>query len=469
MPDSLSRTFARYVTSLNYEALPPQVVDKMKASVLHALVVAIIGGETSHGKAAVGLAKEEESRPDGATILADGARATRCGAAFANSKLMHATNQSDSYRMLIHPGPCLIPAGLASAELGQRSGQDLLTALVAGYEVEARIAGDFIPSTQARGFRSSPLYGTLGTAVTTGKLLGLDQDQMVTALALACTFTGGTNEGPRSGGREMMFHEPNATRNGIMAALLAREDVRGSEESLEGDAGFYNAFVGNNRGELSYVFQGPNRTSVAGVVNELGSRWEMLHVVPKIYPTAGYNCPVIELMTDMRAAHNLPASEIESITVDMNWLETTYPSPAFPNATRTSPGVGSTHYFTAYTCIHGSYPPLRARIEAGEPSPGDDPAVMNLLRKVEVIGHQDRLAFAPRITVRMQGGTVYQGEYQGTELEWDLDTETRRITALFYDMDWPREQLEGIVETVSRLEEESSIEPLLRLCVPARG
>ncbi len=466
MPDSLSRTFARYVTVLDYEALPPQVVDKMKASVLHALVVAIIGADTSHGKAAVGLAKEEESRPDGATILADGARATRCGAAFANSKLMHATNQSDSYRMLIHPGPCLIPAGLASAELGQRSGQDLLTALVAGYEVEARIAGDFIPSTQARGFRSSPLYGTLGAAVTTGKLLGLDQDQMVTTLALACTFTGGTNEGPRSGGLEMMFHEPNATRNGIMAALLAREDVKGSEESLEGDAGFYNAFVGNNRGELSYVFQGTNQTSVAAVVDELGSRWEMLHVVPKIYPTAGYNCPVIELMTDMRAAHTLPASEIESITVDMNWLETTYPSPAFPNSTRTSPGVGSTHYFTAYTCVHGSYPPLRARIEAGEASPGDDPAVMALLKRVEVIGHKDRLAFAPRITVRMRGGTTYQGEYQGTELEWNLATETRRITALFDNMDWPNEQLEGIVETVSRLEEESSLESLLRLCVP---
>src|SRR3546814_9550161 len=53
-------------------------------------------------------------------------------------------------------------------------------------------------------------------------------------------FTAGTNEGPRSGGREMMFHEPNATRSGIMAALLARENVRGSETSLEGDAGFYN-------------------------------------------------------------------------------------------------------------------------------------------------------------------------------------------------------------------------------------
>ena len=210
MGESLSRTFARYVSSLDFDALPAEVVDKIKASLLHALIIGIVGAGTSHGKAAIALAKKEESKEDGATILVDGDRATRAGAAFANSKLMHATNQSDSYRMLIHPGPCIIPAALATAELGGQSGKELLTALVAGYEVEARIAGDFIPTTQSRGFRSSPVYGTLGAAVATGKLIGLDEDQLVTALALAlaCTFAGGTTEGPRSGGREMMFHEP---------------------------------------------------------------------------------------------------------------------------------------------------------------------------------------------------------------------------------------------------------------------
>ncbi len=466
MPDSLSRTLARFAASLDYEALPPPVVDKMKTSVLHALVVSIIGLGTSHGRAAVQLVKEEESRPDGATILADGGRATRCGAAFANSKLMHATNQSDSYRMLTHPGPCIVSSGLASAELDGATGQQFLTALIAGYEVESRIAGDFIPSVQARGFRSSPVFGALGAAVATGKLLNLTEDQMVTALALACTFAAGTNEGPRSGGREMMFHEPNATRNGIMAALLARENVRGSESALEGDAGFYNAFTGNNRGELSYVFSGPDRVTFDPVIDELGSRWEMLHVVPKIYPTAGYNCPVIELMTDIRAAHQLPPAEIEGITVDMNWLETTYPSPAFPNLTRTSPGVGSTHYFTAYTCVNGSYPPLRQRIEAGEQSPGDDRAVMDLLARTEVIGHKDRPAFAPRITIRMKGGTTYQGEYQGQELEWDLDTETRRIAALFPDIDWPGEKLAAIAETVAALEDQPNLNALVSLCAP---
>ena len=195
MADSLSRTLARFVDNLQFENLPPEVPDKIKTSLIHALLGAFLGAETEHAKSSIELVKLEEARPDGATILVDGTKATRCGAAFANSKMMHATNQSDSYRMLIHPGPCIIPAALATAQIERRAGRELVTALAAGYEVEARIAGDFIPSTQARGFRSSPVYGTLGAAVTTAKLLRLNVDQLVTTMALACTFTGGTTEG----------------------------------------------------------------------------------------------------------------------------------------------------------------------------------------------------------------------------------------------------------------------------------
>ena len=462
---SISRTLARYFQALDYDALPAQVVDKIKASLLHGLIIAILGEGTHHGRSAIALAKAEEANPDGARILVDGGRVTRSGAVFANSKLMHATNQSDSYRMLIHPGPCVIPAALAAAELNGASGREFLTALVAGYEVETRIAGDFIPSTQARGFRSSAVYGTLGAAVATGKILGLNEDRLVTALALACTFTGGTTEGPRAGGGEIMFHEPNATRNGVMAALLAREDVRGSELAFEGDAGFYNAFTGNNQGRLPYVFVGPNQTSLTDVAADLGHRWELLRVTPKIYPTAGYNCPVIDLMTQIRSRHFLAPEEIDRITVDMNWLETQYPSPAFPNRQRGEPGVGSTHYFTAYTCVHGSYPPLSPRLEPGAATEGEDPVVMELLGRVEIVGHQDRPPFAPRITVYMRGGTVYQGEYQGNELEWDLATEIQRMSALFDDIPWPRQKLNDIVAEVSGLEDAAGVDRLIDLCV----
>ena len=465
MGDSLTRTFSKYVCPLTYADLPAAVVDKIKASLLHALIVSIVGADTSHGKAAIVLTKEEESKADGATILVDGAKVTRAGAAFANSKLMHATNQTDSYRMLIHPGPCVIPAALASAELSGADGRQFITALAAAYEVEARIAGDFIPATQARGFRSSPIYGTLGATMATGLLTGLDEDQMVTALALACTFTGGTNEGPRGGGREMMYHEPVATRNGIMAALLAKENLRGSEMSLEGDAGFYNAFTGNNNGELTYSFGGPLQTSFENVVADLGDRWELMHVTPKIYPTAGYNCPVIELMTQLRASDAMPPTEIESITVNMNWLETLYPSPAFPNPQRGNPGVGSTHYFTAYTCVHGSYPPLRDRIDPGDPTSPNDQQVSDLMLRVKVVGEKDRGSFAPRITVVMRDGTQYQGEFGGDELKWDMAMETKRIRELFSGLHWPINRLEAIVEEVAGLDKQPNVNSLILSCV----
>ena len=67
--------------------------------------------------------------------------------------------------------------------------------------------------------------------------------------------------------------------------------MRGSEEALEGPAGFYNAFTGNNRGELSYVFTGPQQVSFNPVTEGLSSRWELLHTVLKIYPDGRLQLP----------------------------------------------------------------------------------------------------------------------------------------------------------------------------------
>ena len=469
---ALARSYAKFVSSLKYNDLPVQVVDKLKASVLPAMIVSIIGAQTHHGKSAITLTKEEDSKSDGATILVDGTKATRAGAAFANSKLMHATNQTDSYRMLIHPGTCIIPAALATAELIGASGQDFITALSAGYEVESRIAGDFIPTTQARGFRCSPVYGTLGAAIATGKLLSLDEDQLVTALALACTFAAGTTEGPRVSSREMMYHEPQATRAGITAALLARENLHGSETCLEGEAGFYNAFTGNNRGELSYTFTPGDgdiggTTDMAQTVQELGSRWELLHITPKIYPTSGYNCPVIDLTTRARANNPIPLEEVESITMEMNWLETSYPSPAFPNQDRSMPGIGSTHYFIAYTWVHGHYPPLRNQLDAGLGDKETDRAISDLQRRVTVTGHRNRANFSPRITIYTRSGEQYHDEFTGNELKLDLATETSVVRTLFSQLPWPRTQLDKIVSTVTTLDKETDIAGLIQSCVPA--
>ena len=82
--------------------------------------------------------------------------------------------------------------------------------------------------------------------------------------------------------------------------------------------------------------------------------------------------------------------------------------------------MGSTHYFVAYVAVNGSYPPLRTRIDPGDDanaaSAENHDAVVSLMHKVQTVGHKDRPAFAPRITIDMAGGNVYRGEYQGNEL-----------------------------------------------------
>ena len=119
MADTLARRFARFATSLRYEDLPPQVIDKAKACILHCLGV----GLAAHGSSAVQAARAailaEEARPEaGATILVTGEQATCYGAAFVNSALMHAKLQEDAYHTGSHPGVMIVPAALAIAGIG---------------------------------------------------------------------------------------------------------------------------------------------------------------------------------------------------------------------------------------------------------------------------------------------------------------------------------------------------------------
>jgi hypothetical protein len=162
--------------------------------------------------------------------------------------------------------------------------------------------------------------------------------------------------------------------------------------------------------------------------------------------------------------------EIEKITVDMNWLETLYPSPAFPNPSRGQAIVGSTHYFVAYVAVNGSYPPLRTRIDPGDDeesaSAENHDAVLRLMRKVETVGHHDRRAFAPQITIEMDGGTAYRGEYHGNELEWGLDTEERRLRPLFPEISWPDPKLDEMILACRRIWDAPDATGLLTAATP---
>jgi hypothetical protein len=102
---ALSRQLARWVVGLRYDDLPREVVDRAKGVTLHGLASVLLGSRSPAGRQAVALITEEEAGvAGGATIMVDGARVTRGGAAFANSEMAFAGGKWDTFRMLTHPG-----------------------------------------------------------------------------------------------------------------------------------------------------------------------------------------------------------------------------------------------------------------------------------------------------------------------------------------------------------------------------
>src|SRR5229473_6131850 len=284
---SLSREFAAFVAGLRHEDLPPAVMDRAKGVTLEALVSAAVAHDMPAGRQALALMQEEEVGAGGAaTVLCSGAKLTKAGAAFVNTEIIFAGGKWDTFRMLTHPGTAILPAALAAAEVTGASGKEFLVAVAAGYEVMERMAAEFIPTVMSRGFHAGPVFGIFGATVAAAKLQRLDAEQIHGAIAQCVNLAAGNLEGARSGGRSL--REGGAVRNALLAVALARHGTPGGETTLEGEAGFYHAYAGNNRGELRYSFTGSNRTDLAKITEGLGHDWIFLETLYRIYSTAGY-------------------------------------------------------------------------------------------------------------------------------------------------------------------------------------
>ena len=123
---SLSRQLAQWVVGLRYEDLPPAVVDRAKGVTLHSLASVLLGSQSAGGQQAVKLITDEEAGVrNGATIMVDGTKVTKGGAAFANSEMAMAGGKWDTFRMLTHPGTSIIPGAFVAAESRRRLRQGL--------------------------------------------------------------------------------------------------------------------------------------------------------------------------------------------------------------------------------------------------------------------------------------------------------------------------------------------------------
>ena len=232
-----TKRLAHYAVNLRYSQIPPEVIARAKACILDTLAVALYGSTKPWSQAVVGFV-HSLSRPGKATVLGRIWKVQAPQAALANGTMAHAF-ELDNVRQPgagVHPGATAFLPALAIAEEKRADGKALLTAFVAGCEIMSRIGVAAGNSLEKRGFHAPGLTGTFGSAVAAARLLGLSERQLVNALGIAGSYSGGLLEFSRcqEGAMVKRLHLGKAAEGGVTAALLAQRGFAGPESVLEG-------------------------------------------------------------------------------------------------------------------------------------------------------------------------------------------------------------------------------------------
>jgi 2-methylcitrate dehydratase PrpD len=225
-------------------------------------------------------------------------------AALANGTLAHAF-ELDSLchpSVGVHPGASLTAPGIPVSQAQGRSGRELLTAFVAGFEVMYRVGDAARHSSEKIGFHAPGLTGVFGGAVVTGLLMKLDADRMTNALGIAGSMCSGLLEFSRSGGGMVKrLHLGRAAEGGALAATLAREGFTGPETVLEGPYGFLAAFAKE---------KDPPR-----LTQGLGEEWHTLKTMLKRYACHITAHVPVTAALELKARHGFSGANVASVAI----------------------------------------------------------------------------------------------------------------------------------------------------------
>jgi len=243
--ETLTEGLASYWANAAYGDIPDACVSAAKRLILDALAASVAGAHEEVVDALVrGAMEASEGASGSCTLWGRDERIAPPLAAMINGTSAHAL-ELDDFGGCGHSGAVVIPAAVAFAERLGSSGKDLITSIVAGYDVAARVlegAGGYRPHNEA-GWHSTGTCGSFGSAAAVAKLMKLEMGQFADALGVAGTFTGGIWAYLVDGAMTKRFHPGKAAENGLSAAILARAGMTGPRYVLEAEwGGFYGTY-----------------------------------------------------------------------------------------------------------------------------------------------------------------------------------------------------------------------------------
>jgi 2-methylcitrate dehydratase PrpD len=234
-----SKALADFASHLQYDAIPQDVVNRMKLCVLDSIGCCLHGVTLPWTKSVESMVMDEGASPI-ASIFGTPYKTSAGNAALVNGTAGHAFEFDDMHKeSILHPGSIAIPVLFALVEkLGKVSGKDFLTAMVCGYEVGARVGNAASIQLFFDGFHPQGTSGVFVGAAAAGRLLNLNSTQMLDCLGIAGSQAGGLMAA-QEGAMVKRFHSGRAAQSGIYSAFLAQKGLTGISNVLEAAYGGY--------------------------------------------------------------------------------------------------------------------------------------------------------------------------------------------------------------------------------------
>ncbi|MGV6873485.1 MmgE/PrpD family protein [Pseudochelatococcus sp. B33] len=401
--NGITQELSRRASELNFDELPDDVARWAKIAIADTVGVMLAGAHepaVELARRTLGIAGNDGAGNDRICRVLGHRdfRTSALNAALLNGVASHVHDFDDCSIILDgHPTVPMVPAILALAEQHDHTGRDVIEAYVAGYEVEVHVArylngGQLRPSDALpigeRGWHPTGVLGTLGCAVACARLLRLSGTQTATALSIAASSAAGLRG--NSGTMTKSLHVGHANRNGLWAALLAREGFTANPAVLEHRFGYFRAY------------NGPGDYGSYDGLDTFGKTFELSYpgVSIKPYPCCSYTFPAIDAAIALARRHDLAVDAIAEVEVRLH--ERCIGNVNRPDPKTTLDAKFSTQYVTACG--------LSARQVVLEDFEGDAfmrPGHRDVMARIRMGSHAEDDLFLGRVDIRMRDGATH--------------------------------------------------------------
>ncbi|MBI3373008.1 MAG: MmgE/PrpD family protein [Betaproteobacteria bacterium] len=300
--EGLACAYGSRVARFAYSDLPPAAIRWAKVGILDTIGVALAGAR----EPCAALLEQVLGAQSGACVVFGSPRkAAALDAALINGAAAHALDFDDSSNTLGgHPSVPILPALFALADESGATGREFVTAYVAGFEVETKLAMSVHFHHYTKGWHPTATLGVFGAAAACSRLLGLDAGHTAIALALAASAAAGIKA--NFGTMAKPLHVGRCAREGLLAARLAQAGYTANSAGVfEHEQGFFE------------VYNGAGTYDAARGLDAWADPLDIIRpgLAIKQYPCCGSTHPAIDAAIEIALAHRPALDAIERVDV----------------------------------------------------------------------------------------------------------------------------------------------------------